>query len=577
MHPIVVTNQSVPTTKTERERIRSLVADLPPENSASRARLEELARSIADEPYLAWTMVLIGSHFWRDRVRAVPFNRRLLLLPHCMRNSAVCKAKYDAEGLLCENCGACPLGNLKTEAESLGYHVMIAEGSPVVMQWILGGKADAILGLGCLRSLERAFDKLQLAGIPALAVPLLTSDCKDSTTDLDMVLDMIRTPCDLVAQKLKKHNAGPEWIHLLRGASRLFETDEKQVDAFDPVKATGKIALDFLKRGGKFYRPFITLASYDALTGSRGTESDGAEQVERFSESVRAVARAVEIFHKASLIHDDIEDDDLFRYGNQTLHRTHGIPVAVNVGDYLLGLGYKTLADQRANLPGDIVSEMLARLSDAHTKLSAGQGAEFAWKDFERIKNSCAAPPLASVAMDGPPPQHTNAGNALKGSEPQVVDILRIYVLKTAPAFEAAMALGVLLAVADDTVTDKAVDWDFYRRTKEVLARFSRHLGVAFQIRNDIDDWQPDRMNKKIAGGDAMQDRPTLLRALAGKKSGNSSPEEILEHFRRAYVFETARQLAGKHAQRAREAAGEIEHPFFRRLLLHFVDTIAGI
>ncbi len=539
-HQIVVTNQSVPTTKSERERIRTLVEALPVALSATRNRLEELARGIADEEFLAWTMVLIGSHFWRDRVRAVPFHRRLLLLPHCMRNSAICKAPYEADGLLCENCGACPLGNLKQEAETLGYHVMIAEGSPVVMQWILGGKADAILGLGCLRSLERAFDKLQLAGIPALAVPLHQSDCKDNTTDLDQVLQMIHTPYDLVTNMRQNENAAPEWIHLLRGAARLFDTEYAHVGEFDPIKSTEHIALEFLKRGGKFYRPFITLAVYDALTGSRGTAANGAKAVENFSKSVKAVAKAVEIFHKASLVHDDIEDDDPFRYGKPTLHRSHGMSVAINVGDYLLGLGYRTIAEQRNVLPSEIVAEMLGRLSEAHSKLCAGQGAEFAW-------------------------------NAHVNRIPTPRDILPIYVLKTAPAFEAALALGVLLALSEE-----AVDWEFYRATQEILSRFSRQLGVAFQIRNDLDDWQPDTLNKRIAGGDAAQNRPTLLRALAGSEnSGKKTVEEIYGHFQQAGVFETANQLAEKHSLRARQIAEEIEHVFLRRLLIHFVDTLA--
>jgi len=40
---------------------------------------------------------------------------------------------------------------------------------------------------------------------------------------------------------------------------------------------------------------------------------------------------AVECFHKASLIHDDIEDNDAQRYGEKTLHEEHGVAVALNV------------------------------------------------------------------------------------------------------------------------------------------------------------------------------------------------------------------------------------------------------
>ena len=53
------------------------------------------------------------------------------------------------------------------------------------------------------------------------------------------------------------------------------------------------------------------------------------------------VAMAIEAFHKASLVHDDIQDDDLFRYGRETLHRSEGLGPAINIGDYLIGLGYR--------------------------------------------------------------------------------------------------------------------------------------------------------------------------------------------------------------------------------------------
>ena len=41
--------------------------------------------------------------------------------------------------------------------------------------------------------------------------------------------------------------------------------------------------------------------------------------------------------HKASLVHDDIQDDDQYRYGRETLHRQHGAGHAINIGDYLIG------------------------------------------------------------------------------------------------------------------------------------------------------------------------------------------------------------------------------------------------
>lgn len=542
-------SQQAPASEEERNRLFEKIASLDVDRPLTRKNLEELARSIVDrESDLAWTMVLIGSRRWRKAVLHIPFERRILLLPHCMRHSELCPADYDAQGLQCRRCGLCPLGKLKSDAESLGYHVLIAEGSPIVMQWILNGKADAILGVGCLRSLERAFDQLLLAGIPAMAVPLNEANCRDSTSDQHRIDEMIRTPFEPQTNDDPVEKA-PNWIHLLRGAAGLFDPlpDTASMEPLDPIGKTERLGREFLRRGGKFYRPFITLATFDALTGSVGAGPEGAEHVKRLPDWVQDVARAVEIFHKASLVHDDIEDGDPFRYGKPALHRSEGTAMAINVGDYLVGLGYRTIARLRDRIPeagtlspGELVAEMLTRLSEAHLRLSEGQGAELAWQSLDKNR-------LSSL------------------------DALKIYVLKTAPAFEAALGMGILSAVAAG-----GVDHDFYVSTREPIARFSRHLGVAFQIKNDLDDWHPDQGNKRRAGADALSDRPTLMRSFVGSELKDSqSLEQIRDRFRRSGAFDKAWRLVEKYAHRARETAMEIDHPALRRLLLHFVETIA--
>src|SRR5207253_11489618 len=125
-------------------------------------------------------------------------------------------------------------------------------------------------------------------------------------------------------------------------------------------------------------RPFITLAVYDALKGGHGTL--GEDKLD-LPDSVRRVALSIEAFHKASLVHDDIEDDDTFRYGRQTLHRQYGVGVAINVGDYLLGLGYRLVAKERKDLGGDCTADVLNKLSEAHLKLAERQAAELLWRD----------------------------------------------------------------------------------------------------------------------------------------------------------------------------------------------------
>ena len=76
-------------------------------------------------------------------------------------------------------------------------------------------------------------------------------------------------------------------------------------------------------------------------------------------DGVRRTALAIETFHKASLVHDDIEDDDTFRYGRETLHRQYGVGTAINVGDYLIGLGYRLVSRERKELGGDCAADIL--------------------------------------------------------------------------------------------------------------------------------------------------------------------------------------------------------------------------
>ncbi|MGL6193942.1 MAG: polyprenyl synthetase family protein [Thermoguttaceae bacterium] len=582
------------------------------------------------QEYAAWTMVVLGSAFWKRQIEAIPYSRRILLLPHCMRNSQLCPAQYDPLGLKCQKCGNCELFELQNLAESLGYQVLIAEGTPVVMQSILGGKADAILGVGCLKSLERAFEKLQLVGIPAVAVPLLDAKCIDSTADVDWIREMIEIPSvnhetaenaaktehdgkssDSSAEIASETGSGPlrsrtvtlspSWLHLLRGAANLFNQDElnrlipwlhkpeapgtntvPQTNGNELLHFTERIGIDFLVRGGKFFRPFITLATYDALKGSHGTGENGPAYVAAFPDVVKCIALAIEVFHKASLVHDDIEDNDIFRYGRVTIHNEYGIPTAINVGDYLIGLGYQLIASQ-LNAPelgscgGRVVADILLKLGQAHTKLSEGQGAELFWR--------------------------LNADKNTTGTiNPK--DSLKIYSLKTAPAFEAAIFAGLRLGVgcSED-------DLRFIDKVSEPISQFARFLGIAFQIKNDLDDWTPEEWNKRELATDIFAGRPTVLWALANENLPEDDREKLLEYtniFRKertkdedvrqvtdlvqagvlrdvhdllekANVFETARRLIEKYFDRAQEAANRIEHEPLRNLLLNLFRPLVCV
>jgi geranylgeranyl pyrophosphate synthase len=561
----------VPEPRSLREELKrrcvEVAAKLDKSRPLGKDEMEKVARQILDERnlpegHVGWTMVVLATEFWRSQVTAIPHSRRLLLLPHCLKHAEGCPADYDEFGLDCRKCGACTIADFRTTAENLGYKVLVAEGSPIVLKIIVSGYVDAIVGVACLNVLEKAIDKILLAGIPCMAVPLLSSDCRNTGVDEDWVSDMISLP-HTVEQAGEQTRS---YVHLMRAAAKMFDREELErlaprqrggpalaqlngqgIGGIDPIAGTEAIAYDFLAKGGKHSRPFITLAVHDALTGGHATAGEGAAHLEAIAPAIKRVAMSIETFHKASLVHDDIEDDDEYRYGDQTLHRKYGTATAINVGDYLIGLGYRLVSRESKTLGAEVVSDILDRLADAHLKLTEGQGAELLWRD-SRQKQLTA------------------------------LDALKIYALKTAPAFEAALFSGLRMAGPID-------------KYLEPVSQFARHLGVAFQILNDLGDWRGDNHNKLVAAGDVLGGRPTVLWALALESLDAPRRAELEQlaaadrvdasivarvrlFYQDAGVFEKAARLIDKYRQRAEAVADEIEPVELRQLLYYLIDTV---
>lgn len=521
----------------------------------TRDELEGYGRDLLEklelpEGYLGFAMVLIGNFYWKEQFLATPFDKRMLLLPHCLKHAEGCPAEYDEFGLDCERCGACSIADYKSTAEKLGYKVLVAEGTPIVLKLIVGGYVDSILGVACLNVLEKAIDKVLLAGVPSYAVPLHSGDCKNTKLDESWIWEVI--------DQYKPESAikTSSYMPMMRAANDLFDQDFDRLvpklrsgkgDSFSPLAQTEAIGLDFLAHGGKRFRPFVTLAAYDAMQKAQASEDQPALQAHEFSDSVRRTAIAIEAFHKASLVHDDIQDDDLYRYGRETLHRQHGLSAAINIGDYLIGLGYRLVTGGRKEIGADVAADIVDKFGDAHVKLCEGQGAELLWRD---AKDKSLTP----------------------------LDAMKIYALKTSPAFEAALYSGLRLAGPVE-------------ENEQAVTLFCRHVGVGFQILNDLKDWQGDDNNKLVAGQDALAMRPTLLLALALEGaddtqrtelksmlgSGESTPENaarLRQIFESCGVFEKAERLVDKSRERAEAVADSVQPDELRQLLYFLVDTI---
>lgn len=121
---------------------------------------------------------------------------------------------------------------------------------------------------------------------------------------------------------------------------------------------------EFVSRGGKRLRPAMTMLGCAAVGG----------------DPKRAMASgcAIEVFHAAALIHDDIMDASMLRREQKCAHILHGIPLAINAGDYALGLVCTIvvrddLLDDRTKIAVlDVIGEMSARTVE-------GQALDIGW------------------------------------------------------------------------------------------------------------------------------------------------------------------------------------------------------
>src|SRR5687767_7624141 len=365
---------NIPQTLPEREYVRTLVQRyvedrrevLVPPLVLDELRTHAdavIALGRIDPAYRDYAGILVNNEVWTEHLATVPFDRRLLLLPKCLRVEDKCPAPFDEFGLLCKQCGLCTIQDLQEEAERLGYAVLVAEGSALVMALIQSGKVDAIVGVSCLSVLERAFPYMEAAAIPGVAIPLLQDDCKDTGVDIDWVWNVVHLTSDDRTRRLD--------LDALRSEVQTWFTVEALDELLGPAAGEAdRIARAWLAAEGKRWRPFLTVCAWKAL------QDDPAAVLPL---PLKMAAVAVECFHKASLVHDDIEDADAERYGRPALHTEHGVPVALNAGDLLLGEGYRLLAGCGA--PPHILAELVRIAAAGHRELCLGQGTELAWME----------------------------------------------------------------------------------------------------------------------------------------------------------------------------------------------------
>jgi len=211
---------------------------------------------------------------------------------------------------------------------------------------------------------------------------------------------------------------------------------------------------DYPSRGGKMLRPAICMANARVFGGD---ERAGV-----------GCAAAIEILHNGLLIHDDIQDGSEVRRGRPTLHRLHGVALAINAGDALMFSALRPLIDALRPLGSGVARQVLEATMTMARETAEGQALELGWRDR----------------------------NVLELSE---ADYFRMALKKTAwMGMIWPSQLGLIVGSAG-------------RADPQSVMRFGYFLGVAFQIEDDVRNLCEDPGYGKERNGDLYEAKRTLM------------------------------------------------------------------
>ena len=190
-----------------------------------------------------------------------------------------------------------------------------------------------------------------------------------------------------------------------------------------------------------------------------------SECVGEIDDNTLAAACAIEFLHTESVIHDDIIDNETLRRQKDPFHIKYGYNISVLTGDFVLGLILNIAS--RINNP-----RVTKNLATAAMMMSEGEVIE------SRLEAS------EDVTFD---------------------DYLKVIEYKTATAFETASRLGAIISGG----TEEEI---------ESLADYGKNIGIAYQIRDDLLDWQNEDklfnliIKKSLDPRDVFNDMEELLK-----------------------------------------------------------------
>ncbi|CAG0988358.1 hypothetical protein METP3_02493 [Methanosarcinales archaeon] len=126
------------------------------------------------------------------KFRDTPVNKRLIFFPQCLR-AVTCPSKLSPEGMQCENCGACEIGEAKKSAEVLGYKVFIVPGSSFIRRLVRKHKPKAILGVGCMTEIKAGLEMCEKIDLFGVGIVLEKAGCVSTVLDWDKFYEFIES------------------------------------------------------------------------------------------------------------------------------------------------------------------------------------------------------------------------------------------------------------------------------------------------------------------------------------------------------------------------------------------------
>jgi geranylgeranyl diphosphate synthase type II len=132
-------------------------------------------------------------------VASVPFSKRVLLLPHCLRPSQDCPGKMTKQGLDCTGCSLtdCAIYKLRAAAAEVGYGgVCVAPGGRLAIRFLADRQPDGVVAIACDKELEEGLEaiaQMEWEGDQPIVVtfPLSQDGCVDTEVDVETAREII--------------------------------------------------------------------------------------------------------------------------------------------------------------------------------------------------------------------------------------------------------------------------------------------------------------------------------------------------------------------------------------------------